>query len=302
MTSKWKKILLVLTGIIALFVSFLIVVLFIDVNAYKPRIEQAASEAIGMDVRIEGKIRIVLFPAFGVSLEKVFIKNRGMDFVSANKVRIGPELIPLIRHEVRISEFELIRPVIIIEKDDSGMFNFGKSVQKIPKGEEIPAAFPETGRLTISKGELAYIDKKSGDKIEVKDFDLKIRNLSVEKTGGSDLLRNLFFEGNFKCGELMTKYFKISNLRVPIKAKNRIIDMNPITMNSFGENEKGSIKIDLTGEIPLYTAHYSAPKFHLEKFSSAFSEKKSMKGETGLSLSLVTKGKDFDEIKRKLNN
>ncbi len=62
MTLKRKKILLIFPGLIALFGSLLIIVLFIDVNKYKPRIEKAASDALRMDVRIEGKIRTVFFP------------------------------------------------------------------------------------------------------------------------------------------------------------------------------------------------------------------------------------------------
>lgn len=40
-----------------------------------------------------------------------------MDFLSAEKVRIGLRLSPLIRREVRIGEFTIINPKITVERD-----------------------------------------------------------------------------------------------------------------------------------------------------------------------------------------
>ena len=118
MTQKQKRILFVSGCVAALLVFAIIaIVLFIDVNVYKPRIEAAASDAIGMDFKIGGKMRIVLFPRFGVSLEHVLIKKGELDFLSAQKVRIGLKLLPLMKHEARISEFTIIEPKINIERD-----------------------------------------------------------------------------------------------------------------------------------------------------------------------------------------
>ena len=86
MTPKQKRILFV-SGCVAALLVFAItaLVLFINVNVYKPRIEAAALDAIGMDFKIGGAIGIVLFPGFGVSLEDVVIKKRELDFLSAQR-------------------------------------------------------------------------------------------------------------------------------------------------------------------------------------------------------------------------
>ena len=141
MTPKQKRILFVL-GCIAVLLVLLItaLVLFINVNVYKPRIEAAASDAIGMDFKIGGKIKIVLFPRFGVSLENVLIKKGELDFFSAQRVRIGLKLLPLIKREARISEFTIIEPKITIERDKNGRFNFEGPIQKPAKEEKLPVA------------------------------------------------------------------------------------------------------------------------------------------------------------------
>lgn len=151
MTVKQKKVFLVTGSIIALLILVIIAsVHFIALNNYKPRIEAAASDALKMDFRVKGKLGIVLFPDFGVSLENVFVKNRGVDFISANQVRIGLKVIPIIiRREIQISKFELIKPSFYIEKDESGKFNFEQAGQKSRKQKEFPAALLKVGKFLI---------------------------------------------------------------------------------------------------------------------------------------------------------
>lgn len=54
MTRLNKKVLLITMGIFALVVFAGIFVLFINLQAFKPRIEAAASAALNMEVRIKG--------------------------------------------------------------------------------------------------------------------------------------------------------------------------------------------------------------------------------------------------------
>ena len=67
--------LLVLTAIALFF--------FLDVNAYKSRIEAAASGITGMEVSIGGRMGIGFFPHPLVTLEDVRIHNRGTEIVTA---------------------------------------------------------------------------------------------------------------------------------------------------------------------------------------------------------------------------
>lgn len=101
-----KKVLFITTGIITLVVA-IILALLLDIKAFKPQIEAAASNAVGMDVRIRGRMSIALVPGFGISMKGVSVQNRGVDVVTIEKMRIGLKLIPLMRREVQISRVEL---------------------------------------------------------------------------------------------------------------------------------------------------------------------------------------------------
>ena len=126
MANKRKIALFAAGGLFALLVlAAVALVLFVDVNAHKPRLEAAASDALGMEVRIGGRLGIGFFPGFHVTLGDVRIRNRGLDVASAKEAILGIELLPLLRKkEVRIVKIGMKRPRISIEQDRDGKFNF----------------------------------------------------------------------------------------------------------------------------------------------------------------------------------
>ena len=280
MTPKQKRIIFVSGCVAALLVLLIIALaLFIDVNVYKPRIEAAASDAIGMDFKIGGPMKIVLFPRFGVSLEKVLIKKGEMDFLSAEKVRIGLRLFPLIKREVRISEFTIIEPKITIERDKNGRFNFEGPIQKPAKEEKLPAALLTMGSFVISKGELIFLDRISNARTELNGIDLNIKALSFSAERSHRLLQDISFSGTFQCKAIKTKDFEVGNIRFDMKGKDGIFDISPIAMNFFGKGERGSIRVDITGKTPLFRVQYSASKFDFERFWKAVSKKQIARGD-----------------------
>jgi AsmA protein len=72
----------------------------------------------------------------------------------------------------------------------------------------------------------------------------------------------------------------VKNIKFDIKGKDGIFDISPIAMDSFGKAERGSIRVDITGEKPLFRAQYTASKFYFERFWEAVSKKQIAKGDT----------------------
>jgi uncharacterized protein involved in outer membrane biogenesis len=300
MSATKRKVLFVSGGIIALFILTIIaLVIFVDLGAYKPRIEAAASDVMGMEVRINGKIGIGLFPGLSVLLKDISVKNRGSDIVHAEQMRIGLKIVPLIRHKVRITEFGLTKPEFSVERYKDGRFNFETPRQT--SREERPIAPINVKKFFISEGSFVYLDKKSGDKTEAKDVDLTIRGFSLRGKKGPDLLRNISFSGNIKCREIKTKSFDVSDLRADMSGDKGVLIINPVTMKIFDGAGKGNFKIDMTGEAPVYSLNFSISKLSTDKLFASFSRKKVMKGELDFSSDLSMKGKSWYEMKRTTN-
>jgi len=303
MAKKRKIVLFAAGGLFALLIlASVAMVFFVDVNAHKPRLEAAASDALVMEVRIGGRMGIGLFPGFHVTLEDVRIRNRGADVASAKSTILGIELLPLLHKEVRIVKIGMKRPRISIEQDRDGKFNFetpeeesGKKTAEEAEGTRFSL---DVTKISLSDGALFYAEKKTGEVLEAGDFNLDVSRLRLIGGKNSEFLKNLSFTAEFACKEFRKGSLAVSNLKLHIEGKDGVLDFNPVTMRLFGGQGSGSLRADLSGSVPNYHVRYSLSRFRIEEFLKALSPKKVAEGSMDFSSNLSMQGKTANEMKR----
>ena len=95
MSKSLKSILFAIVGLIGLLILISVALFFfVDTGVYKPRLERAASEALGMEVHVGGRLGIAFFPGLHVRLDDVHIRNREMDIASAKEASLEIALPP----------------------------------------------------------------------------------------------------------------------------------------------------------------------------------------------------------------
>jgi uncharacterized protein involved in outer membrane biogenesis len=185
MPKPLKIIILIVSGLVGLVVLIAVGVhFFVDVNDYKPRLEIAASEALGKEVKIGGPLGVDLFPGLHLTLGDVHIRKRGADIASAKEVSLNIALIPLLHREVRVEKIGLKSPTIFIEKDANGHLNIG-----VP--EQHGRIFPDLNLATVSfaDGMLRYTDKQSGSGFEAAHCGLDMRQFRLAAGKSAELLK-----------------------------------------------------------------------------------------------------------------
>jgi uncharacterized protein involved in outer membrane biogenesis len=227
MRAERKKVLMIAGCVVALIViAAIIAVLLFDINSYKSKIEAAASVATGLDVRINGKMGLSLFP-FGVSAKDIHVANKGGEMLSLESLKLGVELMPLLKKELKVTKCELVKPAVSVVKDAEGKYNFEGTEKKLTKGRP-GAAFSLNG-LKLSKGALVYLNKKTWEKTEFKNCNLTIKDLSI----AGNIIKNASFRGSFDCEEVQQQEFRIENLRAPVKAVKGIYNFEPLTIEAL---------------------------------------------------------------------
>ncbi len=234
MANRRKIALFLAGGLLALLILAAgALVLFVDVNAHKAWLETAASDALGMEVRIGGRLGIGLFPGFHVSLEDVRIRNRGADVASARETILGIELLPLLHKELRIVKIGMKRSRISIEQDRDGKFNFetpeeeaGKKTAEEVKGRRFSL---DVAKISLSDGALFYADRRTGEVLEAGDFNLDVSRLRLTGGNDSDLLKTLSFAAEFACREFRKGSLAVSNLKLRIEGKDGLYGIRPVT-------------------------------------------------------------------------
>jgi uncharacterized protein involved in outer membrane biogenesis len=290
-----KRILIALGGAVGLLaVVVLAVPLLVDVNRYKPQLEAAASDTLGMDVRI-GRLSVGLFPALHLGMEDArILDERGEAVASAKRTSLGIDLLPLLRRELRLRRIQLTQPRLSIERDSTGRVN----VERLKKGAELLRAL-DGASVTLSDGTLSYSDARSGEKVEATHCDLAVSRMRHLGSGKpTHPMKGLSLKAELTCGEIRGKRFSASALHVSIHGQDGVIDLNPATMRLFGARAAGTLRADFSDTLPRYQVHCSLPGFQIEEFLKILSPEKTVVGTMNFSASLSTQGKTRRELLR----
>jgi uncharacterized protein involved in outer membrane biogenesis len=288
--TKSSRIVLIAVSALAATAALLATVaaLVLRLNA-KPRVEAIASEALGMEVHVGGRLAIRFLPGLHVALADVHLRQRGAEVASAAEVDLGVELLPLLHKELRTDGIKLKRLTIAIERDHDGRLNIDASSEA--KGGLPPL---DVTRVSVSDATLAYADKQSGRRFEAADCNLDVSRLRLSAGERSELLKNLSLVAKLGCGQIRTKDYAASDLRLSVDGQGGILRFDPVTMQLFGGHGSGTVRADFTGSVPIYQVRYRLTQFRLEEFFKTLSPKSIGAGSVDFSATLSLRGKTTD--------
>ena len=266
--------------------------LFLDINLHKSRVETAASEKLGMDVRIGGRMRMGFFPGFHVSAEDVRILNEQTEAIaSAHRTRLGIDLLPLLRKRFRLSSVDLTQPMLSIQRDSEGRFN----VERL-KTTLLGAL--DGAKVSIADGTLHYADSSSGAAIEATGFDLRVSRLRFVERKSPQFWKRLSMEAEIACDSIRTMDFSVSTVTVSARAKDGIVTLEPVTMNVFGGQVAGSLRGEFARTAPVYDIRCSLPRFRVEEFLKRLSPDGAAAGAMDFTANLTMNGRSRDALMR----
>jgi uncharacterized protein involved in outer membrane biogenesis len=294
MNAKKKKVFFILGAAAAFVLAVVIFALTFDINSYRLRIEAAVSVATGLEVRINGKMRLSFFP-FGISAKDIHVTNKGVEIISLENLKLGAELMPLLKNQLKVTSCKLFNPTITVMKDAQGKYNFENTEKK--STEEQPGAAFSLNDLKLSRGVLVYLDKKTGEKTEFNDFNLTIKDLSV----AGNVIKNASFTGRFDCKEVRKKDIRIDNVKSPIKAEKGVIYLTPLTMDIFGAKAEGDATADKSAVDAVYKINLKVSKLDFEKLQESFGTKKIIGGKGDLYTFLTMKEKGSRSLMSGMN-
>ena len=293
MSRSLKRILLVIGGAVGLLVLVALAVpLFVDVNRYKPRVEAAASDAMGMDVRIDGRLGMGLFPSFHVTVEDGrILGERGVAIATVKRASFSIDLLPLLHGELRLLRAELRHPELSIEVDSEGKSN----VERLAKAVALLGAL-DGGRVSLSDGILRYADKRSGETLEATGLELNVSRMRFAGGKRSQPGKHLLLKAELACGEVRAIDYAVSNLKISVDGKDGVFKLEPITMAVFGGQMAAVMRADLSGPVPACQLRCSLPQFRIEEFLKALSPKKAAEGAMDFSASLSMEGSTMGQL------
>lgn len=272
---------------IAVFLIIVIVtaLLYVRAKVSKPIVEAAASEALGMEVRVSGRLATGIFPSLHVTLEDVQVRSRGAIVVASGEAQLWIDYLPLLRSEVRIGNIALSHASISIERAPDGTYNFEKPGSPVAS---LPAL--DLASVSISDGTLHYANRQSGDDFEARHCDLDVHDLRLSRDTGQGLMRRLSVTGDLDCDEVQRNDLIMTRLKFSAEGENGKFQFQPITMQLFGAQGSGTIEADFSMATPLHHVRYSLPQFQVEEFFRTQSPRKIARGPMDFEADLTMQG------------
>ena len=177
---KWIAIAIVVVILILFVLPFLI-----PVNKFRPTIEEQASAALGRKVEV-GNLSLSIIRA-SVGIDNLSIsddpKFNSGPFLTAQSVRVGVELLPLIfSKQVNVTQIVIKKPQVILLKDPSGKWNFSSIGGSAPAGTkpaEPKQAEPKKAEPTATGGNAA--GSFAIGKLELTNGQITIGNTNSQK-------------------------------------------------------------------------------------------------------------------------
>jgi AsmA protein len=181
--------------IVFLLAVMLVLPRFVDIQQYKPRIEERVSLATGRPFSLGGDLSLSLFPWAGVSLSDLHLGNpqgfQEKDFVSVRSFEVRVKLLPLLFRDIRIKRFVVDGARIVLEKGKDGRTSWrsiGKPSAEPRKREKEPRekrteGFPikdlTLGELAITNGSVLWIDHGADERREISDVTVRLQDVSL---------------------------------------------------------------------------------------------------------------------------
>lgn len=175
---------------VLLVTSLVVLVVMVDPNHYKAPVATAIKERYHRTLRIDGDLKLTVFPRLGVEIEKLSLSEPDSTqvFAIVDTARVSVAVLPLFSRRVVVDHVKVDGLKASVVRYKNGSFNFddllGEPVKTRPAGA--PAAKPpvlaegtalqlDVAGIDFNSGELAYRDFTNG-------VSLRLERLSA-KTG-----------------------------------------------------------------------------------------------------------------------
>ncbi|MCI0499981.1 MAG: AsmA family protein, partial [Planctomycetales bacterium] len=191
---KWG--LIILGCFVAVVIAALLLIpMFVDVQKYKPILENKVAEATGRPFSVGSDLSLSLFPWAGVSFSDLRLGNPAgyaeKEFVTVKSFEVRVKLLPLIRKDIQVNRFVLNQPHIVLVKNKNGTGNWElpkKPGQSEPSKTETPAGkggLPisslTVGDFAINDGSAVWIDHTADIRKEISDISVILKDVSLER-------------------------------------------------------------------------------------------------------------------------
>ncbi len=298
-----KKLTLILGLVI---VGLVIFIVTMDLNQYKPKIEQVVKDSSGYDLKINGDISVSFSP-IGISVADVSVAVPNQKaFATFKGFDIALELMPLLSKEVKVNYVVLSDLNLNIVKMKNGKTNFdvvaptksskkeGTSTQEANEPAKLPLV--NVTEVRLDNANITYVDNISNSKANVKNLNITINDISLDSA--KEKLKSIALRGDVEIEQITYNKYNIYNITLDFDLKDAIANLNSMKYTIFDSQATAKARVDMSRKIPRVSVEELVPNLKLENFSKEVLEKDLLKGIVNAKVNISFVGADELSVRK----
>jgi uncharacterized protein involved in outer membrane biogenesis len=295
MQNMPRKFLLAAGGLLALIMlSALLLWAFVSSGIFKKRIEGYASQVLGMELTVDGPIRILVSSKPGLRLEDIHLRKDETEWIRAAAVDLRVRALPLLRGQVELDSIDLLAPDLQLKLDFGKAFNF------------FPAHGPENSnegpilkipRFQVKDANLTLTDRTSGESIKAQRCDLTGRDFVwTPATADTSKLTLPDFQAHMKCNQIIYGVMEASEVEAKVSAQKQQLKVGPVTGMLLDGQLKAGMASDYSRPAPDHTLELELTGFRVEQYVQTFHHGKGAEGSLTFAAQLSFSGRMLPEM------
>jgi AsmA protein len=251
----------------------------------RSRLEADASDALGMEVKVGGRLALRIFPQLHVTLENVSIRNQGAAVASAGELQLGIELRSLWHKDLKFQDVRFKNAKITIARDKTGRFNTDR-----PSAPDSSSPAADIAKVSFADSSLYYTDAQFGNDFAAENCSVEAQGLKLTPTTPPHILKTLSLQGHLACAHMHTKNLAATDVKASVSGTEGKFKFEPVTLEMLGGHGTGSVAADFTVAEPVYHVHASISKLQVADFSKTVTPEKIAEGALDFSSVLTLRG------------
>ncbi len=164
---------LIAAGVLVLLLMLL--PFLVPLSVYKDRVEAELSAAIGRPVRIEGPLKLTVFPDLGIRAEQVVVANvnggQAPYLAQADDIRVAASFRALFAGRIEVSQIVVDHPDFRFEVDAAGHPNWNIAPVQARRSGLLDRMKTSVAEVKLAGGTARYEDARSNTREDVQNLD-----------------------------------------------------------------------------------------------------------------------------------
>jgi AsmA protein len=286
-----RRLLIVAVILFVLAAAAVAVIQFTVLDRYRPQLEAAVSDTLGMKVEL-GALGLGFFPDLHLNVTNSRILNRsGGRIASARNLSLAPDLLHLLRGEFRLRRVRVAEPYVSIERDAVGRLNIDRFRRFAWLFGSLNGA-----RVSLVDGGADYLNTASGDSIMLRGLRVRGGRLRFEGTTPAEILSSLTAGAEVTCEEVRSKTVTVSDVSTSVRGESGVLSLDPLSAGLFGSRLQGALHANFTGPVPEWQLNASLPQFRIEDLFATMSPKRVATGVLDFTARLSMRGATREQM------